>query len=56
MLNPPICAGVSHCYPVYSDVVVVTEVQELLSGELGIVVADDRIRDTEAEDNVSDKA
>jgi hypothetical protein len=48
--------GVSNCCPVYSDVVVVIEVQELLSGELGFVVGDDSVGDPRAEDNVLDKA
>jgi hypothetical protein len=55
-LNLLICAGVSDYCLVYSGVVVITEVQELLSSELGAVVGDDRIRDPKAEGNVSSKA
>jgi hypothetical protein len=47
---------VSNCCPIYSDVVVITKVQELLSGELGVIVGDDSIRDPKAEDNVFGKA
>jgi hypothetical protein len=56
MLDMPISAGVSNCCLVYSDVVVTTEVQEHISGELGVIVGDDRIGDSEVEDNVLDKA
>jgi hypothetical protein len=43
-----------HC-PVYPDVVVVIEIEELLSSEQGVVVSDDRVRDTKAVHNVLDK-
>jgi hypothetical protein len=56
MLDPPVCVGVSNCCPVYSDVVVITKVQKLLSGELGVVVRDVRVGDPNTEDNVLDKA
>jgi hypothetical protein len=56
MLSPPVCVGVSDYCPVYSDVVVITKVQELLSGELGAIVSDDRIGDPKAKNNVSNKA
>jgi hypothetical protein len=56
MLDQPICAGVSNCCPVYSYVVVITEVQDLLSGELGVVVGDDSIGTPKAEGNVLDKS
>jgi hypothetical protein len=45
----------SDYYPVYLDVVVIIEVQELL-GELGPVVGDDRVGDPKAEDIVLEKA
>jgi hypothetical protein len=47
---------VSDYCPVYSNVVVITEVQELLSGEPGAVVGDDSIGDPKAEDNGLHKA
>jgi hypothetical protein len=46
---------VSNCHLVCSDVIV-TEVRELLSGELGAVVSDDSIGDPKAGDNALDKA
>jgi hypothetical protein len=46
----------SDCCPVYSDVVVITKAQELLSGELGAIVGDDNIGDPKVKDNVLDKA
>jgi hypothetical protein len=55
-LDLPVYAGVSDCHRVYSDVVVVTEVQELISGELGAVVSDDSIGDPKLGDNALDKA
>jgi hypothetical protein len=42
--------------PVYSDIVVVAEIQELLPSELGAIVGDYRVGDPKAEDNVLDKA
>jgi hypothetical protein len=44
-LDLPICAMVSDCHLIYSDVVIVTEVQELLSSELGAVIGDASIGD-----------
>jgi hypothetical protein len=54
MVDLPVCSGVSDYCPIYSDVVVATEVQELF-GELGVVVSDDIIRNPEAENNILDK-
>jgi hypothetical protein len=48
--------GVSDRHPVYSDVVVVIEIQELFPNELGAIVDDDRVGDPKAENNVLDKA
>jgi hypothetical protein len=39
---------VSHDDPVHTDVVVLAEVQELLSSELGAIVGDDGVRDPKA--------
>jgi hypothetical protein len=47
---------VSISHPVYPDVVVITEIQELLPSELGNVVSVDRVGDSKAENNVLDKA
>jgi hypothetical protein len=47
---------VSDCCPVYPDVFVITEFQELLPDELGPVVSDDRVGDPKAGDDVLDKA
>jgi hypothetical protein len=52
----PIHAAVSDCCLVYLDVVVITELQDLVSGKIGVVVGDDRFGDPKAEDNVFDKA
>jgi hypothetical protein len=55
-LTCPFVQGLSNCCPVYPDVVVFTEVQELLSGELSVIVSDDRVGDCKVEDNVLYKA
>jgi hypothetical protein len=41
--------------PVYLDVVIITEIQELLLGERSVVVSDDGVWDPEMENNVLDK-
>jgi hypothetical protein len=41
--------------PVHLDVVVITKIQELFPGELGVVVRDDGVGDPEAENNILDK-
>jgi hypothetical protein len=46
---------VGDCGPVHSDGVVMTEIQELLPGELSVVVGDDGVWDPKAENNVLDK-
>jgi predicted LPLAT superfamily acyltransferase len=46
---------VGDCYPPYSDVVDITEMLELLPGELVAIVGDDRVEDPKAENNVLDK-
>jgi hypothetical protein len=56
MLNLLVHAGVGDCCPVYSDVIVVTEVQELLSNKLLVIVSNDIIGDPKVENNVLDKA
>jgi hypothetical protein len=56
MLNLCVHEGVGDCYPVYSDAIVITKVQELLPGELGAIIGDDRIWDPETEDYVLEKA
>jgi hypothetical protein len=56
MLDLTVRAGARDCGPVYPDVVVVKEAQELLPGELGAIVGDDRVGDPKAEDDISDKA
>jgi hypothetical protein len=48
--------GLRDCYPVYLVVVVITEVQELLPGELGPIVSDDRVGNLKEEDDILDKA
>jgi hypothetical protein len=40
---------------VHLDIVVITEIQELLPGELSTVVSDDRIWDPKAENSVLDE-
>jgi hypothetical protein len=40
---------------VHPDVVVITEIQELLPGELGAIVFDDGVGDPKAENNVLDE-
>jgi hypothetical protein len=40
---------------VHTDVVVLTEVQELLASELGAIVSDDGVRDPKAMDDVGEE-
>jgi hypothetical protein len=51
-LHLPIRHGVSYDGPVHMDVVVLTEVQELLPSELRAIVGDDGVRDPKAMDDV----
>jgi hypothetical protein len=44
----------SHGGPVHPDVMILAEVQELSTGELGAVVGDDGVRDPEAMDDVGE--
>jgi hypothetical protein len=46
----------SHDSPVHTDVVVVTEVQELPSCELCVVVGDDGVWDSEAMNDVGEES
>jgi hypothetical protein len=55
MLYLPIRHGVSYGGPVHLDVVVLAEVQELLTSELGVVVSDDGVRDPKAMDDVGEE-
>ena len=54
-LHLPICLRVRHSRPVHAYVVAVAERREFLTRELGAVVGDDRIRNPEPEDNVSEE-
>jgi hypothetical protein len=47
---------VSDCCLVYLDVVIIIEVQELLSSQLGPIIGDDGVGVPKAEDNVLEKA
>jgi hypothetical protein len=51
----PVCAWVGHGGPVHMDVVVVVEVQNLLSGELSAIVGNDRIRYPKIENDILDE-
>ena len=51
----PFRLWVRHCRPIHAYVVVVAERQEFLARELGAVVGDDRVRDPEPEDDVSEE-
>jgi hypothetical protein len=51
----PIHHGVSYGGLVHPDVVILAEVQELSTGELGVVVGDDGVRDPKAMDDVSEE-
>jgi hypothetical protein len=53
--NLPVCAWVGHDGLVHVDVVVITEVQKLLSGELSDVVVNNRIRYLETENDILDE-
>jgi hypothetical protein len=46
---------VGDCSLVYTDVVVITEIKELLSGEIGATIDDDRVRKPKAGNNVLQK-
>jgi hypothetical protein len=46
---------VGHYSPVHVDVIVVTEVSELFSGELSVVVDNDRIWYPETENDIFDE-
>jgi hypothetical protein len=45
----------SYGSPEHTDVMVVAEIQKLLTGELGVVVHDDAVRYPKAMDNVGEK-
>jgi hypothetical protein len=47
--------GVSYDGPVHPDVVILAEVQELSTGELGAVVGDDGVRDPKTMDDVGEE-
>jgi hypothetical protein len=51
----PIRHGVSYGDPVHPDVVILAEVQELSTGELGAIVGDDGVRDPKAMDDVGEE-
>jgi hypothetical protein len=51
---PFVCGG-GHNGLVHEDVVVITEVQKLLSGELSVVVGNDRIGYLETENDILDE-
>jgi hypothetical protein len=55
VLDLSVQVWVSDCCLVYPDVVVITKIQELLVGELGTIVGDDRVGDPKTENNVLDK-
>jgi hypothetical protein len=55
-LTCPFVRGVSVCCIVYPDLVIVIEVQELLSSKLGAIIGDDGVGDPKVEDNVLEKA
>ena len=55
MLDLPIRAGVRYGGPVNTDVVLITKSKELLSGELRVIVYDDRVQDSKAMDDVEEE-
>jgi hypothetical protein len=52
----PICVGMSDCYLIYLDIVVVAEVQQFLPSELSPIIGDHRVGDPKAKDKVLDNA
>jgi hypothetical protein len=54
-LDLPIRTWVGNHSPVHTYVIVITEIQELFSGELSLVVSDDGIRNPETENDVLDE-
>ena len=55
MLDLPVCAGVCHGGPIDADVVFIAESEELLSGELRVIVHDDGVWDPKAMDDVKEE-
>ena len=55
MLNLPVRAGVCHGGPINADVVFIAESEELLFGELRVVVCDDGVGDPKAMDDVKEE-
>jgi hypothetical protein len=45
MLHLPIAPQMSHCWPIYPDLMVAAEAKELLPCELGAIVGDDWVGD-----------
>ena len=50
-----VCAGVRHSSPINADVVLITESEDLLSGELQAIVRDDGVQDPKAMDDVKEE-
>jgi hypothetical protein len=46
---------VGNCGPVHTDVTAVTEIQDFFSGELSVVVGNDRVRNPETKNDVLDE-
>jgi hypothetical protein len=55
VLDLPVCTRVGDRGLVHADVVIVTGIQKFFSGELSVVVGDDRVRDPEIENDVLDE-
>jgi hypothetical protein len=51
----PVCTWVSNHGLVHADVIVITEIQDFFSGELSVIVDDDRVRDPKTENDVLDE-
>jgi hypothetical protein len=55
MLYLTICFWMSYGRPEHTDVMVVTEIQKLFTGKLGVVVRDDAVRNPKAVDDVGEE-
>jgi hypothetical protein len=55
VLELPVCTQVGDRGPVHIDVIVITEIHDFFSGELSVVVSNDRVRNPKIENDVLDE-
>jgi hypothetical protein len=54
-LDLAVSSRVGYCGPVHADVMLIAEIQELSTGELGAIVGDDDIGDPKSMDDVGEE-